>query len=92
VHLTTDASAGLPLCRGNGLSGSIARFRDSVIANPFAWFLLVLFVIVEHANYQKGVTITRICELTGPHDVASRNPRNDREELDTICVNRQSDG
>jgi hypothetical protein len=68
-----------------------ARLYESVIANPFTWFLLVLFVVVEHANYQKGVTIDRMCELTGPHTASYAHPQNDRQELETICINRQSD-
>jgi hypothetical protein len=75
----------------HGMSGWITKFRESVIANPFAWFLIVLFVFVEHANYQKGVTIDRMCELTGPHNASYGHPNNAREELDTICVNRQPD-
>lgn len=73
------------------MSGWLTRFRKSVIENPFTWFLVVLFAFVEYANYQKGVTIDRMCELTGSHEGSYSHPSTAREELDTICVNRQAD-
>ena len=67
------------------------KIRETVLANPTAWFLFILLVVAEYGNYRHGRELTRVCELTGPHDVASRAPKNDREELDTICINRQPD-
>lgn len=68
-----------------------AKIRASVLENPFAWILFALVLIAEYNNYKKGVLIDHICELSGPHDVASGHPSNDKEELDNICINRQSD-
>jgi hypothetical protein len=68
-----------------------ARVRASVVENPYAWLLLALFLFAEYSNYKKGVMIDRVCELTGPHDVATSHPKNDREELDNICISRQLD-
>lgn len=65
--------------------------KDSFIANPLAWLLFALFLIAEHANYQKGKLLDQVCELTGEHDAAYGNPATDREKLDTICVDRQPD-
>jgi hypothetical protein len=67
------------------------KLRESIIENPFAWILAGLFLFAEYSNYKKGMDIQRVCELTGPHDVASNHPRNDKEELDSICINRASD-
>ena len=69
----------------------ISKIREWVLENPFAWLLLGLFLIAEYNNYQKGLEIQHICELTGPHDIAAGNPRNDKEKLDNICISHQSD-
>jgi hypothetical protein len=58
--------------------------------NPVAWVLLVFFIIAEYGNYQRGKELDRVCELSGPHDFSYSQPKNDKEEIDTICVNRQS--
>jgi hypothetical protein len=74
----------------SGVVGKLgARVRQSVLENPFAWLLLALLLFVEYSNYKKGVIIDRVCELTGPHDAAWSHPKNDREELDNICVSRR---
>jgi hypothetical protein len=65
--------------------------RESVLTNPFTWLLLALFLFVEYSNYRKGIVIDRVCELTGPHDFATFRPKNNREELDNICISRQLD-
>ena len=69
----------------------IARLESSLADHPFAWVLLGLFIIAEYHNYQKGVTITRICELTGDHDTSYVRARTARQELDMICTNRSAD-
>ena len=68
-----------------------AQLWNNVIANPFAWFLLVAFVAAEYGNWRLGEKLDRVCELTGRHDFAVTNPRTDREELDNICVERESE-
>jgi hypothetical protein len=67
------------------------KLRDWIMTNPVAWFLFVLLVIAEYGNYQRGKELTRVCELSGPHDVFIEHPRTDRQELDNICINRLSD-
>jgi hypothetical protein len=69
----------------------LAKFRDMVVKNPYAWLLLALFALAEYNNYKKGVLLDRLCELTGPHDVGTGHPKNDREELDNICIDRLDD-
>jgi len=67
------------------------NIRERILMNPTAWFLFALLVVAEYGNYQRRKELTRVCELTGPHDVSTAHPRNDREELDNICIERQSD-
>ena len=66
-------------------SGLIA----SISGNPAAWVFFVLFAIAEHANYQRGSELTRVCELTGPHTASYARPINAQEEIDTICASRE---
>jgi hypothetical protein len=65
------------------------RIREGLLQNPLAWLLLVAFLIAEYGNYQRGIELDRVCELTGPHDVMTDHPRNVRDELDNICGPRQ---
>ena len=51
---------------------------------------MLLLVIAEYGNYQRGKELDHVCELTGPHDVGFVSPKNDKEELDTI-ISRQPD-
>jgi hypothetical protein len=67
------------------------KIREGLLKNPFAWILFVLLVIAEYGNYQRGKELDHVCELTGPHDVGFVSPKNDKEELDTICISRQPD-
>jgi hypothetical protein len=53
-----------------------------------AWIFFGLFIIAEFANYTNGRTVTRLCELTEPHDVALSHPRSARDEIDKICIER----
>jgi hypothetical protein len=80
-----------PINPNHIMNGVMDKIRQRALANPVAWFLFILLVVAEYGNYRHGKELTRVCELTGPHDVASRVPRNDREELDNICISRQSD-
>jgi hypothetical protein len=64
---------------------------SSIAGNPAAWIFFVLFLIVEHANYQRGTELARVCELIGPHTASYGHPQNAREEIDTICAGRESD-
>ena len=74
------------------MGGLIARLRDSVLANPFVWFFFALFLFVEYSNYQKGVLIDRMCELTARHEAGFSHPKTAAEELDIICVDRSLEG
>lgn len=65
-----------------------AKIREAVIENPYAWLLLGLFLLAEYNNYKKGLLIDRMCELSGPHDVAVYSPKSDSQELDNICAGR----
>lgn len=67
------------------------EFRQSVVRNPFVWALFALFLLVEYENYTKGADIRHVCELIGPHDFATAHPRNDKEEIDNICISYQAD-
>jgi hypothetical protein len=58
-----------------------ARFK----ANPVAWILAAAIILVEFWNYQKGVQLHRVCELTGPHNLTYGHPVTPKQELDTIC-------
>ena len=70
----------------------IARtIREGLSHNPLAWPLalsVTAFAIAEFGNYERGRDLTRVCELTGPHDVISLHPKTDREEIDSICAAR----
>ncbi|PAY03368.1 hypothetical protein CK489_39625 [Bradyrhizobium sp. UFLA03-84] len=67
----------------------VAEARLSFITHPLTWCLFALFLFVEYSNYQKGVTITRLCELTGNHEAGWAHPVTDKQELDTICVDHR---
>jgi len=71
------------------------KFQDRLLANfkanPLAWALAVLLVIVEFANYQRGTELTRVCRLTGPHDFSYDHPATNKQELDTICAGHRGD-
>lgn len=69
----------------------IQNVREGFLKNPAAWILFGLFLLAEYHNYKKGIDIARICELTGPHDASTKNPRTNKEELDTICLGYQPD-
>lgn len=69
----------------------VERFKESVLRNPFAWVLFGMFVIAEYGNWQRGVELSRVCDLLGEHDVSVSNPRTARQEIDNICINRWSD-
>jgi hypothetical protein len=64
----------------------LTRLKAHVLAHPGAWIIFGLLVLVEYANYKHSHALTRVCDLTGPHDVWTEHPRTDREELDTICA------
>jgi hypothetical protein len=64
------------------------KFQDSFARNPMAWILFALPIIAEFGNYSRGRELSRVCELLGLHDVAIRNPRTAKEEIDNICIGR----
>jgi hypothetical protein len=68
------------------------KMREGFFKNPLALLLLLAFAIAEHANYQRSKELNRVCELTGPHDDWVAVPRNDREEIDKICISRAAGG
>jgi hypothetical protein len=65
--------------------------RDNFLKNVPAWIFFGLFVVAEVGNYNHGRTITKLCELTGSHDVGTGHPRNAREEIDNICIAHDAD-
>jgi hypothetical protein len=67
------------------------KIQESFSKNPIAWLLLIAFAIAEHGNYQRGKELTRIRELTGPHDTSVAIPKTARQEIDNICISRQPD-
>ena len=66
------------------------KVRDTFQKNVVAWFLFALLLIAAYGNYQRGKELDRVCELSGPHVGVFSSPKNDKEELDSICVARQS--
>jgi hypothetical protein len=68
-----------------------ARLFAIFKANPLAWVLAALLAAVEFANYQRGAELTRVCELTSPHDFSYDHPATNKQELDTICAGRWGD-
>jgi hypothetical protein len=64
------------------------RLSNWFFANPIAWLLLAVLAVAEYGNHHLGRDLTRICELTEPHDVSVSNPRTAREEIDNICLSR----
>ena len=60
-------------------------------SNPLVWLGVLALVFTAYDNYRKSVDISRICALTGPHEVAAPLARTPREEIDIICINRQPD-
>ena len=69
----------------------VEKMQEGFFKNPFAWLLLIAFIIAEYGNYQRGKELDRICELSGPHDVSVKKPTTPREEIDNICISRQPD-
>ena len=63
--------------------------RDGFIKNPFAWILAGLLIVAEFGNYQYGKDISRLCELTGPHDVSVPHPATTEQEIDNICIGHE---
>lgn len=67
----------------------IDRLFFGILRNLIAWALLVALLFSEYSRYSLGLEIDNVCELTGPHDVMTGNPRNDRDRVDNICGPRQ---
>jgi hypothetical protein len=68
------------------------RIRKGISENPLVWILAALLALAEYGSYQVSASLTRVCELLGPHDVSVAVARTPREEIDNICINRQADG
>jgi hypothetical protein len=64
-------------------------YRKHFLTNVPAWIFFFLFVIAELGNYNHSKTITRLCELTGPHNVSVPHPRTAAQEIENICVGHQ---
>lgn len=63
----------------------VERFNQSLAKNPLLWVLLAAFLIAEHANWQRGHDLTRVCNLI-PHDmVVYGHPIKPQEIIDKIC-------
>lgn len=69
----------------------VSQFRESIVENPITWALVALLTLAIYGNYQRGRELSRICDLLGPHDIRVSNPRTPQEEIDNICISRQSD-
>jgi hypothetical protein len=48
------------------------RLSNWFFANPIARLLLAVLAVAEYGNHHLGRDLTRICELTEPHDFPSR--------------------
>jgi hypothetical protein len=62
------------------------RIQTHMVEHPAAWLIFGLIVLIEYANYKHSHELTRVCHLTGPHDVWTEHPRTLRQELDSICA------
>lgn len=67
------------------------KFQASFIRNPAAWVLFGLLCFSVYSHYETGRKLTRVCELAGPFDYSTGNPRTDRERMANICLSRQGD-
>jgi hypothetical protein len=67
----------------------LGKYREN-ISNPLLWVLIAALVLTGYDNYRKSQDISRVCALTGPHEIAVPIARSPREEVDNICVSRQT--
>ncbi|WP_428668059.1 hypothetical protein [Reyranella sp.] len=67
----------------------LTRLSQSFSKNPLAWILFVLFLIAEGGNWQRGVELSRLCELTGLDDDLVANLTANQREIRRICVGRR---
>jgi len=67
---------------------AFASIRDKITSNPLAILFFVLFLFAEYWNYQKGVQLTEVCNLTGPHEAYNRPNDPQRIRLDEFCLGR----
>ncbi len=51
------------------------RFRESISANPIAWFFFLLFALAEYGNYQRGHELTQVCEILPLPEGTSSGPK-----------------
>ena len=73
-----------------GMSRLTTWFSESFVRNPAVWLLLGAFLLAEWGNWNRGAELSRVCQLLGDHDVSVAHPRTAKQEIDNICINRQS--
>jgi hypothetical protein len=68
------------------------RFGDTIrnsLRNPLAWIFFGLLLLVEYWGYHNAEKLDQVCQLSGPHNLASIAPKTDRDILDSICIEWQ---
>jgi hypothetical protein len=66
----------------------LTGIKQSLYSDPLRWLLLALLVFSVYQNYREGDDLTRVCELTGPHDVSVPHPLTVQQEITNICLRR----
>ena len=53
--------------------------------------LAVILVLVVYGQVKISRALTRVCELTGPHDYTSGHPITVKDEVNNICISHEPD-
>lgn len=59
-------------------------FINSFSRNPWMWVFLILFIIAERGNWQRGHELAEVCSLVPRGMAYAANPT-----VDDICANHE---